>query len=183
MQHFKASSQITYKQRAFEETLQHLGKVKAENILPPISGPLDSYRHKARFRVKFVKKKNKVLIGFNEKKSHFLTDMKMCAVVPTKISILLEPLQLLFNTLSIKDKIPQIEYASNQKRHIMVVRILEELSDGDKKSLELLDLDYIDLLNEFENIDETKVWNKHQDPHPNEFAHEIISKTIFKNLN
>jgi 23S rRNA (uracil1939-C5)-methyltransferase len=137
MQHFEVSTQLAYKQRAFEETLQHVGKVRPETILSPISGPLHSYRHKARFRVKFVKKKNKVLIGFNEKKSHFLTDMKMCAVVPTKISILLEPLQLLFNTLSIKDKIPQIEYASNQKRHIMVVRILEELSDGDKKSLEL----------------------------------------------
>ena len=137
MQHFEASTQLAYKQRAFEETLQHVGKVRPETILSPISGPLHSYRHKARFRVKFVKKKNKVLIGFNEKKSHFLTDMKICAVVPTKISILLEPLQLLFNTLSIKDKIPQIEYASNQKRHIMVVRILEELSDGDKKSLEL----------------------------------------------
>ncbi len=85
MQHFEVTTQLAYKLRAFEETLQHLGKVKAENILPPISGPLDSYRHKARFRVKFVKKKNKVLIGFNEKKSHFLTDMKMCAVVPTKI--------------------------------------------------------------------------------------------------
>jgi len=137
MQHFEVSTQLAYKQRAFEETLQHLGKIRPETILPPISGPLYSYRHKARFRVKFVKKKNKVLIGFNEKKSHFLTDMKMCAVVPTKISMLIEPLQLLFNTLSIKDKIPQIEYASNQKRHIMVVRILEGLSDGDEKSLQL----------------------------------------------
>jgi 23S rRNA (uracil1939-C5)-methyltransferase len=137
MQHFEMSTQLAYKQKSFEETLQHVGKVRPETILSPISGPLHSYRHKARFRVKFVKKKNKVLIGFNEKKSHFLTDMKMCAVVPTKISMLLEPLQLLFNTLSIKDKIPQIEYASNQKRHIMVVRILEGLSDGDEKSLQL----------------------------------------------
>ena len=137
MQHLEASTQLAYKQRAFEETLQHVGKISPKTILPPISGPVHSYRHKARFRVKFVKKKNKVLIGFNEKKSHFVTDMKMCAVVPTKISILLEPLQLLFSTLSIKDKIPQIEYASNQKRHIMVVRILEELADADKKSLKL----------------------------------------------
>ena len=52
-----------------------------------------------------------------------------------------------------------------------------------KNFAEEINLDYIDLLNEFENIDETKVWNKYQDPHPNEFAHESISKTIFKNLN
>jgi len=136
MQHFSESTQLAYKQRAFEETLQHVGKVRPETILTPIAGPQHSYRHKARFRVKFVKKKNKVLIGFNEKKSHFLTDMNMCAVVPEKISTLLEPLQLLFNTLSIKDKIPQIEYASNQKRHIMVVRILEELSSSDVNNLQ-----------------------------------------------
>ena len=52
-----------------------------------------------------------------------------------------------------------------------------------KNLAEKINLDYIDLLTEFENIEETKVWNKYQDPHPNEFAHEIISKTIFKNLN
>jgi len=48
---------------------------------------------------------------------------------------------------------------------------------------EKINLDYIDLLTKFENIDEAKIWNKYQDPHPNEFAHEIISKMIFKNLN
>ncbi len=46
-----------------------------------------------------------------------------------------------------------------------------------------IDLEYIDLLPEFENVDEKTIWNKYQDPHPNEFAHEIIAKKIFKNLN
>jgi hypothetical protein len=46
-----------------------------------------------------------------------------------------------------------------------------------------INLRYIDLLPEFENVDETKVWNKYQDPHPNEFAHEIIANKIYNNLN
>ena len=46
-----------------------------------------------------------------------------------------------------------------------------------------INLEYIDLLPEFENLNEKKVWNKYQDPHPNEFAHEIIAKKIFKDLN
>ena len=142
MQHFRGSTQLAYKQRAFEETLQHVGKVRPETILSPIGGPQHSYRHKARFRVKFVKKKNKVLIGFNEKKSHFLMDMNMCAVVPEKISLLLEPLKLLFNTLTIKESIPQIEYASNQERHILVIRILEKLSNSDVQSLQLFQETY-----------------------------------------
>ena len=137
MQHFEPSSQLAYKQRAFEETLRHVGNVRPDVILSPISGPSHSYRHKARFRVKFVEKKQKVLIGFNEKQSHFLTDMTACSVIPSKISNLLGPLQLLFGQLSIKDQIPQIEYASNQTRHILVIRILKELSDTDIRTLQL----------------------------------------------
>jgi len=136
MQHIEISSQVAYKQRAFEETLKHTGKVRPDSIMSPVSGPSRAYRHKARFRVKYVEKKQKVLIGFNEKQSHFLTDMSMCAVVPIKISNLLGPLQLLFNTLSIRDQIPQIEYASNQVRHILVIRILMELTDIDIAKLQ-----------------------------------------------
>ena len=114
MQHFDEGAQLSYKQRAFEESLRHVGNVMPESISSPISGPLWHYRHKARLRVKFVLKKNKVLIGFNEKMSHFLTNMTACPVLPKKISDLIEPLQDLFFKLSIRDQIPQIEYASNQ---------------------------------------------------------------------
>ena len=71
------------------------------------------------------------MIGFNEKLSHFLTDMDSCKVIPLKISDLLQSMQLLFTNLSIRDQIPQIEYASNQERHILVLRTLQALSDED----------------------------------------------------
>jgi len=135
MQHFEEGVQLAYKQRAFEESLRHVGNVMPESISSPISGPLWYYRHKARLRVKFVLKKNKVLIGFNEKMSHFLTNMTACPVLPKKISDLIEPLQNLFFKLSIRDQIPQIEYASNQIRHILVIRILASLSENDENIL------------------------------------------------
>ena len=87
MQHFAEGAQLAYKQRAFEEALRHVGNVIPESISSPISGPLWHYRHKARLRVKFVLKKNKVLIGFNEKMSHFLTNMTSCQVLPKKYLI------------------------------------------------------------------------------------------------
>ena len=46
-----------------------------------------------------------------------------------------------------------------------------------------MNLNYIDLLPIFKDADESLFWNKYQDPHPNEFAHEKISKKIFKELN
>ncbi|MDA9642524.1 23S rRNA (uracil(1939)-C(5))-methyltransferase RlmD [Nitrosomonadales bacterium] len=135
MQHFDEGAQLAYKQRAFEESLRHVGNVMPESISSPISGPLWHYRHKARLRVKFVLKKNKVLIGFNEKMSHFLTNMTACPVLPKKISELIEPLQELFFKLSIREQIPQIEYASNQIRHILVIRILAPLTEDDENLL------------------------------------------------
>lgn len=45
------------------------------------------------------------------------------------------------------------------------------------------DIEYLDLLPIFENVDENKIWNKYQDPHPNEYAHKIISRRIFEYLN
>jgi hypothetical protein len=46
-----------------------------------------------------------------------------------------------------------------------------------------INLKYIDLLPVLENIDEKKLWNKYQDPHPNSLGHEIISKEIFQKIN
>ncbi len=147
MQHFDEGVQLAYKQRAFEETLKHVGNIFPENILSPISGPSWHYRHKARLRVKFVEKKQKVLIGFNEKMSHFLTNMNTCSILPKKISDLIEPLQNLFFKLSIRDKIPQIEYASNQIRHVLVIRILESLTENDKS-----------LLKYFQDLNKIEFW-------------------------
>tara|TARA_B100001173_G_scaffold245564_1_gene215779 strand:+ start:1188 stop:2525 length:1338 start_codon:yes stop_codon:yes gene_type:complete len=149
MQHFDEGAQLAYKQRSFEETLMHVGNVLPETLLSPISGPLWHYRHKARLRVKFVLKKQKVLIGFNEKMSHFLTNMNSCSVLPKKISDLIEPLQNLFYKLSIRDKIPQIEYASNQVRHILVLRILEPLKRED-----------ISLLKDFQKSNKIEFWTQ-----------------------
>ena len=149
MQHFDEGAQLSYKQRAFEETLMHVGNVKPEIISSPISGPLWNYRHKARLRVKFVVKKNKVLIGFNEKMSHFLTNMTNCPVLPKKISNIIEPLQDLFFKLSIRDQIPQIEYASNQDRHILVIRVLESLTQDD-----------INILKSFQKDNEIEFWTQ-----------------------
>jgi 23S rRNA (uracil1939-C5)-methyltransferase len=149
MQHFDEGVQLAYKQRAFEETLKHVGNVLPETILSPISGPLWHYRHKARLRVKYVLKKQKVLIGFNEKLSHFLTNMDSCPVLPKKLSDLIKPLQDLFLKLSIREQIPQIEYASNQIRHILVLRILQSLTKEDEI-----------ILKDFQDLNEIEFWTQ-----------------------
>jgi 23S rRNA (uracil1939-C5)-methyltransferase len=93
MQHFHVGAQVATKQRALEDALWHLGKVKAERMLRPIEGPSWGYRYRARLSVRYVVKKERVLVGFHERKSSYVADMDSCEVLPPHVSAMLVPLR------------------------------------------------------------------------------------------
>lgn len=114
MQHLEARAQVSVKQRALEDTLWHLGRVRPATMLRPIVGPAWGYRYRARFSVRHVAKKGGVLVGFHERGSSFVADIRECHVVPPRMSALLLPLRDLVAGLSIRDRVPQIEMALGQ---------------------------------------------------------------------
>lgn len=135
LQHLEISAQVAIKQRILEDNLAHLAKVKAERILTPIYGPTWGYRTRARLSARFVEKKQKMLVGFHEKKSSFVADMTSCAVLVPHVSALIVPLQHLLQTLSIYTRIPQVEVAVGDACTVLVLRILEPLSVEDESKL------------------------------------------------
>jgi 23S rRNA (uracil1939-C5)-methyltransferase len=135
MQHLHIGAQVAVKQRALEDGLWHLGKLKAASIMRPIEGPAWGYRYRARISVKFVRKKGDVLIGFHERKSRYVADMKECRVLPKHVSDLLMPLRALIASMDAKETIPQLELAVGDDVVAMVVRHMEPLSDGDSAKL------------------------------------------------
>lgn len=143
LQHLDFSAQVAAKQRLLENDLWHIGKVKPDNMLPPIYGPIWGYRHKARLSVKYVDKKQRVLVGFNEKATRYVADMNSCEVLVPEVSALIEPLQGMIVQLSIRDKLPQIELAvgeaqsSNEDKPVIVLifRIMAPLALEDEAHL------------------------------------------------
>jgi 23S rRNA (uracil1939-C5)-methyltransferase len=143
LQHAHTSLQIAAKQRALEEALSRIGRVRPGTVLPPIEGPAWEYRYRARLSVRHVAKKGGVLVGFHERKSSFVADMTQCYVVPRKLSDLLLPLRALVASLSIRDRLPQIEVAVGETAgdaegglvYALVLRILEPLTPGDEAKL------------------------------------------------
>ena len=138
MQHYDAGAQVAAKQRALEDALWHLGRVRPEQMLPPIHGPPWAYRHRARLSVRNVPKKGGVLVGFHERKSSYVADMTSCAVLPQKISDLLPNLRTLIGGLTVRDRLPQIELAvgdGNGAAHVLVLRILDPLTSADEAAL------------------------------------------------
>ena len=135
MQHLDPRAQLAAKQRVLEDNLRHIGKVKPELVFPAIEGPHWGYRHRARISVRYVTKKDTVLVGFHERKSSFVADMRECHVLPPHVSALLIPLRALIGGMSLRDRLPQIEYAEGDGLPMLVLRHMEPMPDADIDAL------------------------------------------------
>ncbi|MGD9945623.1 MAG: 23S rRNA (uracil(1939)-C(5))-methyltransferase RlmD [Burkholderiaceae bacterium] len=136
MQHLEPGVQLAVKQRALEDQLKHLGKVEPEVVLRPIAGPTWGYRYRARLSVRHVPKKGGVLVGFHERGSSYVADMRECHVLPPAVSALLMPLRELVAGLSIRDRMPQIELAVGAADGVaLVFRVLEPIDAADAQRL------------------------------------------------
>lgn len=135
MQHLDPLAQAAAKQRVLEDAFWHIARLKPESILPPIVGPAWGYRRRARLTVRKVEKKGGVLVGFHEKRSSYVAVMDSCAVLPAAISALLPRMRELVGTLSIADRLPQIEVAAGDTPTVLVLRILEALTPADEDRL------------------------------------------------
>lgn len=135
LQHMDARMQVAAKQRVLEDSLLHIGKVKPELMLPAIHGPAWGYRHRARLTVRHIFKKGGALVGFHEKRSSYVADMKSCEVLPRRISDLLPLLRVLIDSLSLRARLPQIELAVADNADVLVLRILDPVTPDDEDKL------------------------------------------------
>lgn len=133
-QHLSEQAQITAKQNTLLEQLEHFGQTKPQNILSPITGPQWGYRTKARLGVRYVHKKDKVLVGFREKHSNFIAELQSCAILHPLVAKLITPLQNFIRELDAYRDIPQLEVAVGEQELAIIVRHLQPLSAGDRQA-------------------------------------------------
>lgn len=131
LQHLPAQAQIAHKQRVLAEQLERIGGIAPERWLPPLTGPLWGYRSKARLAVRLVPKKGGVLVGFREKHSPLVAPLESCPVLDPRVGERIKELARLIGSLSIADKIPQIEVACGDEQAALVLRHLQPLSEAD----------------------------------------------------
>jgi len=112
LQHFDPAAQMAFKQDTVLEKLQHAVPNAAFTILEPLTGPVLGYRRKARLAVRYVHKKEQVLVGFREKQSTFITHMDSCEVLDPRLSALMPYLSALIGGLASFRHIAQIEVAA-----------------------------------------------------------------------
>ncbi|MDC8445829.1 MAG: 23S rRNA (uracil(1939)-C(5))-methyltransferase RlmD [Nitrosomonas sp.] len=135
LQHLDATAQLTVKQQLLETMLWQIAEVQPQTLLPPIDGPIWGYRHRARLSVRYVRRRDEVLVGFHERVRGFVADMQSCAILAEPVSDLLMPLRTLIAGLSIRERLPQIEVAVGDQAIVLVMRVLDPPSRDDHEAL------------------------------------------------
>ena len=135
MQHIDPAAQVAAKQRVLEDNLARIGKVTPGQLLPPVLGPAWGYRNRARLSVHYVEKKGGVLVGFHERRSSFVADTLGCEVLPPAVSRLIPELRALFTSLSVRDRLPQLELAVGESVTVFVLRNLAPIPEEDAARL------------------------------------------------
>lgn len=131
LQHMEPAAQIAEKQRTLMDVLARIGKVSPERELAPLAAGHWGYRRKARLGVRWVQKKGRVLVGFRERGSSFIADLTRCAVLTPEVGDKLPAIAELIQSLSIRERLPQIEVAQGDGPVVLVLRVLDPPSDAD----------------------------------------------------
>ncbi len=131
LQHLDPSAQLRFKQAQLLEALARIGKVEPGEVLPPLLGPVWNYRRRARLGVKNVPQKGRVLVGFRERAARYVTDLHECRVLHAPVGELIDPLANLVQSLSIADRLPQVEVSVADNACALVIRVLAQPTGQD----------------------------------------------------
>jgi 23S rRNA (uracil1939-C5)-methyltransferase len=135
LQHLEPEAQLEAKQRQLLDAFAHIGNVRPGHVLDPLEGPQWAYRRRARLGVKYVHKKGRVLAGFREKRKPYLADIQRCEILVKPQASLASELAALAESLSIRDKLPQVELAAGDEQTALVVRVMEPPTAADLQKI------------------------------------------------
>ncbi|WP_133510482.1 23S rRNA (uracil(1939)-C(5))-methyltransferase RlmD [Candidatus Thiosymbion oneisti] len=131
LQHLDPAAQIRWKQEMLERVLAETGQVRPERRLPPLIAAPWGYRRKARLGVRYVAKKGRTLVGFRERGTSYIADLRRCDILHPTVGERIEAIAKLLDGLSIRQRIPQIEMAMGEGPCVLVLRVLEPPSARD----------------------------------------------------
>lgn len=135
LQHLSEPEQIHFKQQTLLDMLSRIGKVSPAEVLTPLDGPHWGYRRRARLGVRYVRKQDKLLVGFRERESNYLTDVQRCEVLHPAVGERVGELAALIQGLAARDHIAQIEVAVGDELTALVFRNMVALNDADRSRL------------------------------------------------
>lgn len=125
LQHLSPAAQLAAKEQELKDSLERVARVTPGRWLPPLAGPVWGYRRRARLGAKFVRKKDRVVVGFRERAAPYVAQLARCEVLKEPAGELIAPLAQMLTGLSIREHMPQIEVAVADNAIALVLRVLK----------------------------------------------------------
>ena len=135
LQHLAPAAQLAARDSELKDTLTRVARVTPRRWLAPLGGPQWAYRRRARLGAKFVRKKDRVVVGFRERAAPYVAQLTRCDVLAAPAGELIAPLAAVLTTLSIREQLPQIEVAVADNATALVLRVLAAPSEEDRARL------------------------------------------------
>jgi 23S rRNA (uracil1939-C5)-methyltransferase len=132
LQHLDYDAQLAHKQALVLRLVAAQGIVPGR-VRPPVSGPRFHYRHRARLGARIVD--GRLLLGFREGFGNRIARITECRTLATSLAEALPSLTDALGSLSVADRIPQVELAAGDAQAAFVVRHLAPLSEADEAVL------------------------------------------------
>jgi 23S rRNA (uracil1939-C5)-methyltransferase len=139
LQHLAPESQLAAKELELRDNFERVAQVTPDEWLPPLRGPVWNYRRRARLGAKYVTKKGRVVVGFRERLAPYVAALDRCEVLAPPADALIAPLSEMLTSLSIRERLPQIEVAVADNAVALVMRVLSPPTPEDLDNLALFE--------------------------------------------
>lgn len=135
MQHLAPAAQLAAKAAELAASLERIGRVSPREWLAPLEGPVWNYRRRARLSARYVRKKERSLVGFRERDTSYVAEIASCRVLAPPFDALVAPLSALLSGLSIRERVPQVEVTAGDRARALILRVLTPPSAADLEAI------------------------------------------------
>lgn len=135
LQHLLPKKQLQFKQDVLNELFEHQLGISQLPWVAPITSSSTNYRRRARIGVKYLRKKERLVIGFHERRGRYLADINSCIVLRDNIGQRIDELRQLLSALTVFDQIAQLEITVDDYASHVVIRALAAITSKDRELL------------------------------------------------
>lgn len=134
VQHMSYSAQVDFKQALVSEAFRRIGDVHPTQWLAPVTSARWGYRRRARLGARFVEGRGRALVGFRERATSYITDMRDCPVLAAPMNSAIGELGDLLSETTVARQVPQFEFTRGDESGALIVRVLEDPTETDRQA-------------------------------------------------
>lgn len=135
LQHMAHSTQLSIKEQALAQQLQHFAGVQPERWMPALSGPEYAYRQRTRVAMRWHSAERRLQVGYRQRHSSELIEVVECPILVPELEALLKALPTLLQGLEIAAELGHVELFGGEVPG-MVLRHLARLPAADLDRLQ-----------------------------------------------